>query len=277
MPQGPLPSADELREREAPARKIASYAAVASALLTVAAMLVEYTLAQSNVPDFDASDVVQTLAAAHDGTAFPPSFLAAVGEFRIAHNGVNVVLWVLRAASVLLLIPMAQLLIGAVRLRGGQLGAWVAPVSLAGFLVTGAGTFIVFGILEPGIYRAARDAGFGSSDVWDAVRDSPISTAQIVMFVGSAAVAITLGFASAQAVRLGLLPRTIGYLGVLIGMMFAFPLDPSNIVRAFWFSALAFLVSGRLQDRTPPAWDAGEAVVPEPRQPAAPRTKPAKR
>lgn len=272
MPQAPLPP-QEIIDRETPARRVAAYAAMFSALLTVIAMALEYKLSHSDIPDFEASDLVQTLAIVSDGGQMPRSFLRAVGEFRLDNNGINIAIWVLRGASMLLLIPMVQLLARAVRDRGGQVGAWVAPVSLVGLVVAALGTFAVFGILEPGIYRTARDAGFAPADVWDAVRDSPISTAQIVTFGAGMAIGLCVAFASVQAVRVGLLPRFIGYLGIVIGIMFVLPLDSSNFIRAAWFGALAFLVSGRLPEQTPPAWAAGTAVAPEPRQPAAPRDR----
>jgi len=272
MALAPLP-ADEILAREARPRRIASYAALVSALLIVLAMVLEYKLAHSNIPDFDATDLAQTLASMHDGKPFPRSFLTAVGEFRLEHNGLNVLIWLIRAVALLLLIPMVQLLVRGVRARGGQLGAWVGPVSLVGLVVSAIGTFLVFGILEPGIYRTARDAGFLPSDVWDAVGNSQINAAQIAVFIGSAMAGITLSLASMQSVRIGLLPKTIGYLGVLIGLMFVIPLDSTNIIRAFWFGALAFVISGRMAAGTPPAWESGTAVSPEPRQPPAPREK----
>jgi hypothetical protein len=272
MAQPSLPSADEILAREAGPRRLAAYAALLSGFLVVIAMGLEYILARKAVPDFDATDLVQTLAAVHDGEPFPRSFLTAVGEFRLEHNGLNLMIWLLRGASVLLLIPMVQLLVRAVRERGGTLGAWIAPVSMAGFIVSGAATFVIFGILEPGIYRTAREAGFLPSDIWDAVRDSPINTAQIVQFVGSAAAGVTLSLASMQALRIGLLPKLLGYVGVAIGFLFIFPIDQTNIIRALWFGAIALIVSGRLPN-TPPAWESGTAVMPEPRQPAAPRPK----
>ncbi|MFT4036514.1 MAG: hypothetical protein QM679_13150 [Patulibacter sp.] len=266
MSKPSLPSPDEILAREARARRIAAYAALASAMLVVIAMLLEYKLAHADVPDFDASDLVQTLAAVHSGEPFPRSFLTAVGEFRLQHNTINLAIWALRGCSVLLLLPMAQLLIGAVRHRGGQLAGWVAPANLIGVIVVALAAFVIFGVLEPGIYRTARDAGFLPSDVWDAVRASPINTAQIVQFAGSVLAGITLALASMQAIRVGLLSKVLGYIGVLVGLMFVFPLDQSNIVRAFWFGALAFTVSGRLPN-TPPGWVSGTAVAPEPRQP----------
>lgn len=273
MPQGPLPSPDEILAREATARRPAAYAAIASALLVVIAMIVEWTLSHSHIPDFDATDLAQTLALVHDGQPFPRSFLTAVAQFQLDHAPENFVIALLRGASVILLLPMVLFVGRAVRDRGGQLGAWVRPAAIAGYVVSGILSFVIFGVLQLAIYRTARDHGFLPSDIWDAVRDSPSNGAQFALLISSALAGITLALTSVQAVRVGLLPKVIGYAGVLIGVMFVIPLDQSNVIRAIWFVALAFIVMGRLATGTPPGWTTGTAVAPEPRQPAAPRGK----
>lgn len=275
MPQGALPSADEIIRREASRRRIAAYTALASALFTVIALIIESRIAAANIPDFDATDLAQTLAIVHDGGQLPRTFLPAVAQFTLDHGTQTLLAAASRAISLLLLLPMVLLLVDAVRARGGQLGAWVRIATFVGFILFAVVTVGVV-LLQLSVYRTARDAGFEPADIWDAVRDSPRTVAGLSDFVGRALAGLTLSLAAVQAVRIGLLPRFIGYLGVFIGLLFIVPLEPSGVVRAFWFGALAFIVSGRLVGGTPPAWDAGVAVAPEPRMPSEPREKRAK-
>lgn len=275
MPQGALPSADEIIRREASRRRIAAYTALASALFTVIALIIESRIAAANIPDFDATDLAQTLAIVHDGGQLPRTFLPAVAQFTLDHGTQTLLAAASRAISLLLLLPMVLLLVDAVRARGGQLGAWVRIATFVGFILFAVVTVGVV-LLQLSVYRTARDAGFEPADIWDAVRDSPRTVAGLSDFVGRALAGLTLSLAAVQAVRIGLLPRFIGYLGVFIGLLFIVPLEPSGVVRAFWFGALAFIVSGRLVGGTPPAWDAGVAVAPEPRMPPEPREKRAK-
>lgn len=272
MPQGALPSADEIIRREAGRRRIAAYTALASAMFTVIALFLESQIAGDSIPDFDATDLAQTLALVQSGGEMPRTFLPAVAQFTLDHGTETILAAGARAISLLLLIPMVLLLIDAVRVRGGQLGLWARIAALSGFVLFAVVTVgVVF--LQLSVYRTARDAGFEPADIWDAVRDSPRTIAGLADFLGRALAGLTLSLAAVQAVRIGLLPRFIGYLGVFIGLLFIAPLEPSGVVRAFWFGALAFIVSGRLAGGTPPAWDSGVAVAPEPRMPPEPREK----
>ncbi|MEH3052407.1 MAG: hypothetical protein PGN13_00165 [Patulibacter minatonensis] len=271
MSKASFPTPDEIVAREAGQRRIAAYAALASALLVVIAMILEYKLGHADVPDFDATDLAQTLAITKDGGEMPRSFLTAVGQFQLDHSFENVLIALLRGISILLLLPMVLLLVRAVRSRGGQLGGWVAPVVTAGLALMGILNFAVFGILQLAIYRSARDAGFAPGDIWDAVRDSPSTDVQYVMLLASLITAVAFGMATLQSARIGLLPRVVGWLGLVVAFLFVLPLDQPNIFRAIYFSILAFVVSGRAYGGTLPAWDQGVAVLQEPRMPAAPR------
>lgn len=62
------------------------------------------------------------------------------------------------------------------------------------------------------------------------------------------------------AMRVGLLTRFLGYLGVISAVLFVIPLVPIPIVQVYWLGALAMLFAGRSPNGTPPAWQSGEAM-----------------
>jgi Domain of unknown function (DUF4386) len=74
---------------------------------------------------------------------------------------------------------------------------------------------------------------------------------------------LALGFAfvllSLNAMRVGLLPRAMGYIGIASGVLFVIPLVRAPIVQAFWLFALAYLLSGRWPNGVPPSWRTGKA------------------
>jgi hypothetical protein len=75
---------------------------------------------------------------------------------------------------------------------------------------------------------------------------------------------LALGFAfvmiSLNAMRVGLLTRFMGVLGIIVGVLFVIPIgSPVPVVPAFWLGALAYLLSGRWPNGVPPAWDTGKA------------------
>lgn len=64
---------------------------------------------------------------------------------------------------------------------------------------------------------------------------------------------------SLGAMRVGLLTRFMGYLGVIGAALFVLPLVPLPIVQIYWLAMLALLIWGLNKTREPPAWSTGEA------------------
>jgi hypothetical protein len=62
-----------------------------------------------------------------------------------------------------------------------------------------------------------------------------------------------------NAMRVGLLTRFMGVLGVICGALYAFPILPIPIIQAFWLVALAPLILHRWPQGQPPAWITGRA------------------
>jgi hypothetical protein len=95
---------------------------------------------------------------------------------------------------------------------------------------------------------------------------------QITNDFGLLLVAVGLVLVSLNAMRVGLLTRFMGYLGIIAGVLTIIPLVPIPIVEAYWLLALAYLLSGRWPSGVPPAWSSGRA---EP-WPRAQRERPAR-
>jgi hypothetical protein len=112
--------------------------------------------------------------------------------------------------------------------------------------------------------------------------NSLIVYARLLYQLGTLALAVGLVLVSLNALRVGLLTRMLGYIGIASGaMMVLFPLP---IVQIFWLGAFGFVALGRWPGGDLPAWKTGEAVPwptperPPPRQrrgAPAPTTEPA--
>lgn len=74
------------------------------------------------------------------------------------------------------------------------------------------------------------------------------------------ALALAIVLVSINAMRVGLLSRFLGYLGVISGALFVLAFVPIPIVQVYWLGALAMLFLGRNPNGTPPAWQSGEAM-----------------
>jgi hypothetical protein len=90
--------------------------------------------------------------------------------------------------------------------------------------------------------------------------------ARLLYQLGTLALAVGLVLVSLNAMRVGLLTRMLGYIGIASGaMMVLFPLP---IVQIFWLGAFGFVLLGRWPGGELPAWTTGEAVPwPTPERP----------
>lgn len=84
---------------------------------------------------------------------------------------------------------------------------------------------------------------------------------QIGNYLGLFLLAVAFVLISLNAMRVGLLTRFLGYLGIIAGVLTIIPLVPIPIVEAYWLLAMAYLLSGRWPSGVPPAWSSGR---PEP-------------
>ena len=97
------------------------------------------------------------------------------------------------------------------------------------------------------------------------------------------AAALALGFAFVliclNAMRVGLLTRFMGVLGIIVGVTFVLPLDSQGIIRVFWLAALGVLFARPLADRHPQGVGhrAGRAVADPAATARATRRGPAER
>jgi len=82
---------------------------------------------------------------------------------------------------------------------------------------------------------------------------------QVLGLLGALLVAVSLVLVSIQAMRVGLLTRFMGYLGIISGALVIFQVTPVPVVETYWFLALAVLLIGRWPSGEPPAWRSGKA------------------
>jgi hypothetical protein len=77
----------------------------------------------------------------------------------------------------------------------------------------------------------------------------------------AAALLLAVGFVlvALNAMRVGLLTRFMGYLGMAAGVLILFQITQVPIVQGYWLLAFAYLASGRWPTGVPPAWRSGRA------------------
>jgi hypothetical protein len=128
----------------------------------------------------------------------------------------------------------------------GPIAVAVSQIAAQLILLHKAGTFATQGAQT---YDEAKRA----------IDDSVLRAGQGLVLAGQ----LSLGFAfvmiSLNAMRVGLITRFMGVLGMIVGVLFVIPLGTLQIVQPFWLGALAALFAGRWPNGVPPAWSSGKA------------------
>jgi uncharacterized protein DUF4386 len=184
----------------------------------------------------------------------------------------------LTAIGTLLLAVVAFYLYRATKLRKPELNPVVLVVGIFGPVALALGGVA----LNLFLASAASDftsRQFQSIDVAEDLSNGPLRVLSVALIVsGTAAVAFWFVTGSLNAMRVGLLPRFMGILGIIIGPALLV-VAPTPTVMAFWLVAVGVLFLGYWPRGLPPAWKAGEAVPwPSSREPqAAPEAEGASR
>jgi Domain of unknown function (DUF4386) len=82
---------------------------------------------------------------------------------------------------------------------------------------------------------------------------------QIAAQAAALLMAVAVVLVCLQAMRVGLLTKFLGYLGMFAGVLVILPVVQLPIVQGYWLAALAYLFSGRWPSGVPPAWRSGRA------------------
>ena len=99
-----------------------------------------------------------------------------------------------------------------------------------------------------------------AEDAREALLPPTALAAGILRQLGVFALGIAFILLALNAMRVGLLTRFMGVLGIIVGGLFIVPLGASlPIVQAFWLAALGTLFLGYWPPGLPPAWVTGEA------------------
>jgi hypothetical protein len=257
-PRSPTPETTLAWEAEQRAR--AGYSALGAAVLTIIGSVVT-GLGLKDLPKYDDRivTIVDALRLTAAGRPIPPGRLAAQAEYLGHHATIPIIGAILFGLGTLLIFPPLAYLFRATRAR--------RPVLPQVALVLGAIGVVGFGVgrtvTEISRYLGARDlvhaADHTNSAAADALSGSTFLIGQIIWQAG----ALGLGFAFVllclNAMRVGLLTRFMGILGLIVGVTFVLPLDQQGIIRVFWLAALGVLILRRWPGGVPKAWDTGEA------------------
>ena len=238
---------------EAEQRPRAALAAILAGLMVLASTLVA-ALGGRDDPD---TNLFEAFEAARDDRL--EAVRTAEVAFRDDHKLEIIGSAALAAIGFLALAALLLFLWRATAARRPELPRFVRFLAAAGPVT------VAVGILMFTIADAVSAANFLSGDdrSHEALRDtvsSPASLAgQLLTLVGSFALAVAVGLISLNAMRVGLLTRFLGVLGLIAAAVWILAgIDQLGIIRALWLISLGLLLR-RALTRLPPAWQTGRA------------------
>lgn len=220
---------------EAAARPRAAASALLAGLLTIAGSAVLLGAGSA-----DSKDTTSQLLFVHQhATAFRISgTLIGLGALAMAYP-----LYVLYRAA---------------RARREGLPAAVGVLTIAGPILT-----CVYQVLFQFVLldRASQFATATDTTYTEAKRLIDHGVLPVIRILGvpaQLAIGFAFVFVCLQAMRVGLVTRFMGYIGIITGVLFVIPLGPLPVIQSFWLIALAALLAGRWPNPLP-AWSTGRA------------------
>ena len=237
----------------------AALAALAAALFTFVGT-VWRGLTLADLPRTSVADAL-ALAARPGGVGEAESLRVQTFEYYQDHATSVVLSSVMVAIGYLAFGWALSYLAAATRARRPELPRIMLYLPIVGGVLQGIST-IVSSLATSSSIATFLDGSRSVDEALDIGTTGLAVFAQVLGLPGALALALSVVLISLNAMRVGLLTRFMGVLGMITGALQILPVGgPLPVVQAFWLIMLSVLFLGRWPNGQPPAWHTGE---PEP-------------
>ena len=257
-----MPSANEISEqvaRESERRSRLAVPAFAGGLL----YLLSGVIVTSTLSGAPSVGVLQGLAPALAGEARPPVSPRASEVKFISHHAFPLIAGSLLAAIAIVALTLILLtVLDAVRFRRPETWPAARPLVLAGGIALAAISVGHQAVSSIETHNFAVGHDFSSHAVDEALTKGTANVlTQYLDLLAGLSLAIGMIAVMVNALRVGLLTRWMGILGIFTAVLIFIPLGGATleIIPSFWLVAIGILFAGRWPNGDPPAWAAGEA------------------
>jgi hypothetical protein len=207
--------------------------------------------------------LLQGLTPALSGQANPAvSPRAAEVKFFSHHATTLIAASVIAAAALVALTLVLLLLVDATRFRRPQTWSAARPLILVGGFALAVISVVHQVVLAIETHKFAVGHDFTNHAVDSALTKGTANVAtQYFDLLAGLAVAVAMIVIMINAMRVGLLTRWLGVVGIFTGILIFLPIGGATleVVPAFWLVAMGILYVGKWPNGQPPAWEAGEA------------------
>jgi hypothetical protein len=150
-------------------------------------------------------------------------------------------------------------LFGCVRARNQAIQPYIRYLAIAGGVMTAigvAGYVVVYGSKADTFFKDPTQTYEHANHLMSA---TILAVFQLFNYAGELLLAVSFVLISLNAMRVGLMTRFMGYLGMFAGVLVLFVLTPLPVVQAYWLIAVGCLFWGWWPTGLPPAWETGQA------------------
>jgi hypothetical protein len=175
------------------------------------------------------------------------------------HAIVPIIAAILYGIGTLLVFPVMAYLFRASRARRPGMPQFTLVLAAVGAVAYGVGRAAAEVARYVGAMQFVDQADHTNSAAREALNNSVTLAGQVISGAGALAFGFAFVLIALNAMKVGLLTRFMGMMGVIVGVTFVLPLDSQGILRVFWLAALAALIAGRWPKGLPPAWTTGNA------------------
>jgi hypothetical protein len=215
---------------------------------------------------------LQGLAPAFKGVAAAVTDPRTIKEQFLVNNQFPLIAaFVLSGIGVLAMILPLRYLAAAERARAERPSPLVGQFAVAGPVMYGIFLPVFEISLIVGAHSYLSHTARTAAAITGATAGGVRLALQLIITLGTLVLAVVFIMGSLRSMRVGLLTRTMGIVGVIAGVLFLIPLTPLPVIQALWLVFFGAMLLGFGGRPLPEAWSAGEARPWPPRQPAAPR------
>ena len=252
---------EEVVAWEAEHRQRAAIAAFAAATLTIIGVLLT-TLGQPSSSKFDDKivTVVDAMGRTAAGQPIPPGRISAFATDVGQHPVVPIAGAILYGLGSMAIFFAMAFLFRATRARRPSMHQIALVMAAVGSVGFGVGRAVSEVARYIGAHNFVDAVDKTNSAAADALSPTATLVGQLIWETSALALGFAIAMISLNAMRVGLLSRFMGVMGVIVGVAVApiLPIDQQGIIRVFWLAALGVLFLGRWRN-TPKAWVTGEA------------------
>ncbi|HEV2975383.1 MAG TPA: hypothetical protein VGX69_10405 [Solirubrobacteraceae bacterium] len=207
--------------------------------------------------------VLQGLAPALAGEANPAVSPRAPEVKYLSHHASSLIIAsALAAIAIGTLTLVLMLLADASRFRRPASWGLARPLILVGGVALAVISVVHQVVLAVETHSFAIGHDFTNSAVDNALaKSTPNIVSQYLDLLAGLAVAVAMGVIVVNAIRVGLVTRWLGVVGIISAILIFLPIGGATleVIPSFWLVAMGILYIGKWPNGQPPAWESGEA------------------